>query len=344
MVLDYVLTLPDAEWYATEEDKVAPVHARAGDSPRRLAAARVRPHGPAQPADDAVFHSQAAGLPHGRSGRRPLRVSRERRDRPRARAVSSGPRATVQRVAGVVRRGRLPTRAERLGRVPNRLRPVRRDDVAAGAARRHRRRAVVLRDATARRGRRSAEPVRRGPGPVPRGASAVRERAAWRRCTARWLAHGERALAARERPRASSPAPAAQLVTHGIAVDVQPVRIVAGGVLMGPAASECLVAPLLAPLLAPTFASRRETSAPEARPQSPWETMTLCRADVLGDAALFAASGVKSRVTGEGGATPSNSRGLDPAPRGAGRPAGVAPPSPVTTEPDRATARPAIRL
>jgi hypothetical protein len=58
--------------------------------------------------------------------------------------------------------------------------------------------------------------------------------------------------------------------------------------------------------------------------------MTLRRAMVLGDAALFAACGVEERVTGEGGATPSNSRDLDPAPGGAGRPAGVAPPSPVT--------------
>ena len=58
--------------------------------------------------------------------------------------------------------------------------------------------------------------------------------------------------------------------------------------------------------------------------------MTLRRAAGLGDAALFAACGVEERVTGKGGATPSNSRGFDPAPRGAGQPAGVAPPSPVT--------------
>jgi len=58
--------------------------------------------------------------------------------------------------------------------------------------------------------------------------------------------------------------------------------------------------------------------------------MTLRGAMVLGCAALFAACGVEERVTGEGGATPSNARALDPAPRGAGRPAGVAPPSPVT--------------
>ena len=70
--------------------------------------------------------------------------------------------------------------------------------------------------------------------------------------------------------------------------------------------------------------------------------MTLCRAEVLGDAAVFAASGVKSRVTGEGGATPSIARGLDPAPCVAGRPAGVAPPSSRHDEQDRAPARPAI--
>ena len=111
MVLDYVLTVPDAEWYATEEDKVAlftrELGIPIGDLPQRV----YEPHGPRPRRDDAAFHSQAAGLSHGRSGRRPLRVSRERRDRPRVRAVSSGPRAAVQRVAGVVRRGGLPTRA-----------------------------------------------------------------------------------------------------------------------------------------------------------------------------------------------------------------------------------------
>ncbi len=39
---------------------------------------------------------------------------------------------------------------------------------------------------------------------------------------------------------------------------------------------------------------------------------------MLDDAALFAASWVKSGVAGEGGATPLISRGLDPAPHGAG--------------------------
>src|SRR5579862_4355369 len=102
----------------------------------------------------------------------------------------------------------------------------------------------------------------------------------------------------------------------------------AGGVLMGPAASN-VGGPVAGPSGGPDVRRSQRTNAPKAHPQRPWKTMTLCRADVLGDAAFFAASGVKSRVTGEGGATPSNSRGLDPAPCGAGRPAGVAPPSPV---------------
>ena len=88
--------------------------------------------------------------------------------------------------------------------------------------------------------------------------------------------------------------------------------------------------PLASPSGSPYFRVSQRNEAPEAQPQSPWRTMTLRRAMVLGDAALFAACGVEERVTGEGGATPSKSRGLDPAPGGAGRPAGVAPPSPVT--------------
>jgi hypothetical protein len=70
--------------------------------------------------------------------------------------------------------------------------------------------------------------------------------------------------------------------------------------------------------------------------------MTLWRGDVLGNAAVFAASGVKSGVICEGGATPSISRGLDPAPR-AGRPRWGRSPLACHEEPDRATARPAIR-
>jgi hypothetical protein len=58
--------------------------------------------------------------------------------------------------------------------------------------------------------------------------------------------------------------------------------------------------------------------------------MTLWRGDVLGNAAVFAASGVKSGVICEGGATPSISRGLDPRLAARAGPAGVAPPSPVT--------------
>ena len=57
---------------------------------------------------------------------------------------------------------------------------------------------------------------------------------------------------------------------------------------------------------------------------------------MLGDAALFAASWVKSGVAGEGGATPLISRGLDPAPHGAvpARPKGRFP-LVVTEEQDR---------
>jgi hypothetical protein len=43
-------------------------------------------------------------------------------------------------------------------------------------------------------------------------------------------------------------------------------------------------------------------------PPSPFGITTLCRGEVLGGAALFAASGVKGGVAGEGGATPSISR------------------------------------
>ena len=62
--------------------------------------------------------------------------------------------------------------------------------------------------------------------------------------------------------------------------------------------------PLASPSASPYFRVSERNEAPEARPQSPWRTMTLRRAMVLGDAALFAACGVEERVTGEGGATP----------------------------------------
>lgn len=70
--------------------------------------------------------------------------------------------------------------------------------------------------------------------------------------------------------------------------------------------------------------------------------MTLCRADVLGDAALFAASGVKRGVRGEGGATPSIARSLDP--RASRRRSARWSRSPFVRhdKQDRATARPAI--
>jgi hypothetical protein len=57
--------------------------------------------------------------------------------------------------------------------------------------------------------------------------------------------------------------------------------------------------------------------------------MTLRRAQVLGDAAPFAASGVKSGVAGEGGATPPISRILDPRLAARAGPLGSLPPSSV---------------
>lgn len=74
------------------------------------------------------------------------------------------------------------------------------------------------------------------------------------------------------------------------------------------------MAPLLAPLLAPSVVSQRQGRRRRRHRQvlgKPWRCK---RGEVLGDAALFAASGVKSRAAGEGGATPLISRSLDPAP------------------------------
>lgn len=95
---------------------------------------------------------------------------------------------------------------------------------------------------------------------------------------------------------------------------------------MGPAARK-LGSPVGGPSAVPDVRVSETSNAPEAPLPRPWKTRTLRRSELLGDAALFAASGVKRGVKGEGGATPSIARDLDPAPWGAGRPAGVAPPS-----------------
>ena len=91
-----------------------------------------------------------------------------------------------------------------------------------------------------------------------------------------------------------------------------------------------LVAHSLAPLVSPrasAFLTRRSRanslSARRLRKKVPHRA-----------AAVLAASGVKRGVKDEGGATPSIAGGLDPAPHGAGRPAGVAPPSSVTDKQD----------
>src|SRR5476651_1817539 len=85
--------------------------------------------------------------------------------------------------------------------------------------------------------------------------------------------------------------------------------------------------PLASPSGSPYFRVSERNEAPEARPQSPWSTTSLCSGVAIGDAAPFAASGVKAGVTGEGGATPLISRDLDPAPHGTGpAPQGSLPP------------------
>lgn len=89
----------------------------------------------------------------------------------------------------------------------------------------------------------------------------------------------------------------------------------------GPAAWRS-AGPLASPSASPHFRVAERNRAPAEPEQSPWRTKTWFGGEALGDAAPFAASGVKGGVAGEGGATPSKSRGLDPAPRGAGRPAG----------------------
>jgi len=105
---------------------------------------------------------------------------------------------------------------------------------------------------------------------------------------------------------------------------------------MGPAAWRS-GSPRRSPSASPGIRAAEQIHAPEAPRQCPWEIRTLRRAEGLGVAAAFAASGVTSGVKGEGGATPSIARDLDPAPCGAGRPAGVAPPS--STAENRITQR-----
>ena len=105
---------------------------------------------------------------------------------------------------------------------------------------------------------------------------------------------------------------------------------------MGPAAWRS-GSPRRGPSASPGVRAAESPHAPEAPRQCPREIRTLRRAEGLDAAAVFAASGVTSGVKGKGGATPSIARDLDPAPGGAGRPAGVAPP--LSTAENRITQR-----
>ncbi len=79
MLLDYVLTMPDAEWFATADDNVAlftrELGVRATDLPQHVYAPadRLSP----VPGDDPVLRPEIAGLPHRRSVARALRLSRQ---------------------------------------------------------------------------------------------------------------------------------------------------------------------------------------------------------------------------------------------------------------------------
>ena len=329
MLLDYVLTVPDAEWHATEEDKVTFFTRELGVPIGDLPQSSVRTEGPAPQRDDAAVHPQAAGLPHKRSAVVHFVYLVNDDDRPRTGAVSPRPRPAVRRASGVGCRRGLPARAERIAGVPSGLQPLRLDDVAARAGRG----LYLTCGGSSPRGSASRAAIcGRCPSPTWT-ASAKRGRASRALGWKPFTAHGSPTATARstqDGPRAAGHAGARRSIGRaGTAVDLQPVRIAGGGVLMGPAAWRS-DGPVGGPSAGPAVRSTDRRRAPEALPQSPCRTMTLRRATVLGDAALFAACGVEERVTGEGGATPSNSRRLDPAPRGAGRPAGVAPPSPVT--------------
>src|SRR5207248_2156998 len=93
-----------------------------------------------------------------------------------------------------------------------------------------------------------------------------------------------------------------------VAVRVRAVRINTVGVLMGPAPRNA-GGPLIGPAAGPTVGQSDEKRAPQAPPQSLFGVMTLRGPKTVEDAAAFAALRVKTRVTGEGGATPSQSRG-----------------------------------
>ena len=281
-----------------------PVYPASGDPSAIYRSVRLCFHGPARPVDDAYLRAQTADSPRARSRRRPLRVSRDRR--PRLTAWRSFFRTTCDRsapclawcVVAVCPRG------------PNGLPACRAvfDRFAAtgfsdGAGQRvwcdvrwflspRARQLVESGDLRSL----SVADLNRFRDVRPRFASAQMEAP-----VGAWLAHG----GARVRPgngRAQEMrAPATQLVLRNCprpTASSDRWRACVDG-----ASSLRTGGPVAGPAGGPDVRVSERKRAPEAPPQSPWEAMTLVPSTVLGDAALFAASGVGSR---------SEVRGSDP--------------------------------